>query len=152
MVNNFSLYQKLLYFFWNWWFEIRIHVLYPLGHKKSLGQAVRRKDATPAVQDWATKACHRCLVCLGDIGKTLLMSWGGRGKEEWKLIKMELWKKCLFTFIFVSILDSGDSAQNWIIAEIAHASQWMGWLNQKILIGEWWENGCIGRLWIFPLL
>ncbi|XP_078314281.1 nonsense-mediated mRNA decay factor SMG5-like isoform X2 [Crassostrea virginica] len=39
------------------------------GHKKSLGQAVRRKDATPGVQDWATKACHRCLVCLGDIAR-----------------------------------------------------------------------------------
>ncbi|XP_048734468.1 nonsense-mediated mRNA decay factor SMG5-like isoform X2 [Ostrea edulis] len=39
------------------------------GHKKSLSQAVRRRDATPAVQDWATKACHRCLVCLGDIAR-----------------------------------------------------------------------------------
>lgn len=39
------------------------------GHKKSLSQAVRRRDATPAVQDWATRACHRCMVCLGDIAR-----------------------------------------------------------------------------------
>ncbi|XP_062573765.1 nonsense-mediated mRNA decay factor SMG5-like isoform X1 [Saccostrea cucullata] len=39
------------------------------GQKKSMSQTVRRRDATPAVQDWATKACHRCLVCLGDIAR-----------------------------------------------------------------------------------
>lgn len=39
------------------------------GHRKSFGHNSRRKDVNPKVQDWATKACHRCLVCLGDIAR-----------------------------------------------------------------------------------
>lgn len=60
-------------------------------------------------------------------------------------------KKCLFAFIFAYLI-LAIRPHTWIKAEIAHASHRVGWLNQKVLIGEWQENGCIGRLWIFPLL
>ncbi|KAK3601212.1 hypothetical protein CHS0354_004412 [Potamilus streckersoni] len=29
----------------------------------------KKRDVTPNVQEWALKACHRCLVCLGDIAR-----------------------------------------------------------------------------------
>lgn len=38
-----------------------------------------RKGWTHAAQEWAQRACHRCLICLGDIGKNLpymLVRWG----------------------------------------------------------------------------
>ncbi|KAK3097945.1 hypothetical protein FSP39_014736 [Pinctada imbricata] len=37
--------------------------------KSSLVQNSRRKDVTPAVLEWANKACHRTLICLGDIAR-----------------------------------------------------------------------------------
>jgi hypothetical protein len=34
-------------------------------------KTTRRKEVTPAMHEWAMKSVHRCLICLGDIGKTL---------------------------------------------------------------------------------
>ena len=37
--------------------------------KLGLQNSVKKRDFSSAVQSWAMSACHRCLVCLGDIGK-----------------------------------------------------------------------------------
>ena len=38
------------------------------------GKPQRKHDVivTPMIHEWAMKACHRCLVCLGDIGNVSL--------------------------------------------------------------------------------
>lgn len=37
--------------------------------KKFAYQTSKRKEISPTVSDWAKKACHRCLICLGDIAR-----------------------------------------------------------------------------------
>lgn len=37
--------------------------------KLGIQNAAKKRDFSPAVQTWATWACHRCLVCLGDIAR-----------------------------------------------------------------------------------
>ncbi|XP_076101619.1 nonsense-mediated mRNA decay factor SMG5-like isoform X1 [Mytilus galloprovincialis] len=37
--------------------------------KMGLSNSVKKRDFGPAVQAWAIMACHRCLVCLGDIAR-----------------------------------------------------------------------------------
>ena len=36
-----------------------------------------RKMWTNAAQEWAQRACHRCLICLGDIGEWLTVGDAG---------------------------------------------------------------------------